>query len=167
MKNTKNIKNFEQLKKKLQKILKDIYTNEDPHIMTEYRKFFKKHVGFFSRSYVAAYLLKQIVDNNSTFSNTTSRPKVKSTSTNPGNTSQNEIRRISVNIGSNQTTKEELTQYLSQLPNMDGAELTLVKQTPRHTIFTIRQPNIKPLLNSTKNNPFKNRRLYLDFRSKL
>lgn len=48
----------EQMAQRLKEIVKEIHEEEDPVELTQYRKFIKKHVGLFSRSYLAAYLVK-------------------------------------------------------------------------------------------------------------
>ncbi len=51
----------EELKIKLDAVLQEVYEIENPKLIMEYKKFFKKHVKIFSRLFVAAYLLKNFV----------------------------------------------------------------------------------------------------------
>jgi hypothetical protein len=50
----------EKLQEKIQEILVKIKTEADPELLNTYRSILKKEVPFFTRSYVAAYLLMQL-----------------------------------------------------------------------------------------------------------
>jgi hypothetical protein len=50
----------EKLQEKIQEILVKIKTEADPELLNTYRSILRKEVPFFTRSYVAAYLLMQL-----------------------------------------------------------------------------------------------------------
>lgn len=49
-----------EVAQRLEAILEDIHENENPEELNAYRALFRKHVSFFHRSYVAAYLIKNM-----------------------------------------------------------------------------------------------------------
>jgi hypothetical protein len=49
--------NKESLVKRIHSLLDEIQTEAEPHLLNQYRSVFRKEVSFFSRSYLAAYLL--------------------------------------------------------------------------------------------------------------
>jgi hypothetical protein len=50
----------EKIRKTIKTILEKIHTEADPVLLNEYRSLIRKNVSFFSRSYLAAYLLIQL-----------------------------------------------------------------------------------------------------------
>lgn len=148
------IKNINKLRSNLDEIIKKIYSSEDTKTLTEYRKFFKKHVNFFSRSYVAAYLLKTYLSDSS---HTTS-PLNKSSANSP--------RKVSLNIGTHHTNKDELHTFLLSLPELEEANISILTQTEKTTILNISTKYLKNLLKAIKTTPFKGKKLFLDLRGR-
>lgn len=60
LKNTKLELNEEELTTFLKEAVQAVKTEEDPDVLNAYRKIFKKNVPFTLRSYIAAYLVKEI-----------------------------------------------------------------------------------------------------------
>jgi hypothetical protein len=50
----------ERITRTIETILEKIHTEADPHLLNEYRSLIRKNVSFFSRSYMAAYLLMRL-----------------------------------------------------------------------------------------------------------
>lgn len=58
----KNVLNEDSIKEVLETILKEIKSGEDPHELDNYKKLIRKNVPLTLRSYLGAYLLKQLVE---------------------------------------------------------------------------------------------------------
>lgn len=157
----KHIKNIESLENNLKSVLEEIHTSVDPHEITEYRKFFKKNVSFFSRSYVAAYLLKKYLAQNNTRSGM-------GTSRNGRNDVKNNSsqQRVSINIGSLNATEDEMMEYIAAAPDLDKEDYSLFKQTKRHTVIMINPKKVQDLLKYTKSTLFKDKKPYVDLRGR-
>jgi hypothetical protein len=54
--------NKEKITRTIELILEKIHTEADPHLLNEYRSLIRKNVSFFSRSYMAAYLLMRLAE---------------------------------------------------------------------------------------------------------
>ncbi len=63
----------EQFKAVLEEAVERVRSEEDPIVLNEYKKLFKKHVPFTLRSYVAAFLSKEMAAGGLSFSKNTRR----------------------------------------------------------------------------------------------
>jgi hypothetical protein len=50
------------LREHLDEIVRRIHDEEDPEVLNEYRRFFRRQVSIFSRGYVSAFLLKESLE---------------------------------------------------------------------------------------------------------
>lgn len=157
MKKKSNIQNKEQIIQNLKKILEDIHTKEDELLLTEYRKLFKKHVSWFSRSYVAAYFLKRYLSN-----------YIASDASNQSTQYSNKNRKqtATLNIGSSRATEKEIYEFLLSLPDITESDFSIVKQTHRHTQLSINKQTVSKLLSGIKTNKFKEKKLFINLYKK-
>ncbi len=165
----KHIDNAEFLEKQLKNIVKEVQEIEDPHIITEYKQFFKEHVSLFRRNFVAAYIIKKFLHDNATHTTKKQRkyipPPDRSFNKKYNNTEPQQKHRkvILKNISQHQCTKEELLTFLSSIDGVEKKDITHITLQETKTLVSIAQPALKALTKGIKNKPFKNKKIYYSY----
>lgn len=168
----KYIKNPEQLQQKLSKVLSEIQELEDPHIITEYKKFFKQHVNIFRRNYVAAYMVKRFIDSNNQIfspqlkkkeqldSRRKSAPERRGSSEN----SNTRGKKLTLkNITGFQTSEKELYNFLSSFEDVPQSDIYNVVLYEKKATVSINPRVLRPLLANLRKNKFKGRKLFISY----
>ncbi len=188
MKKTKRtyIKNKDILSRNLKTILKEIYQNENPEEITEYKKFFKKHVNIFARTYVGAYLIKKYIasrendykDNKNKFiqsnkirdkrpqqnrksTHLTPPPHLQKNSNNrneqspEGTTQYPRNQRISLPIGRDDTTKEELTHFLIS-NGIEKSSIAQIKILHKNSLVYVQSHKTSQFIKDINGKKYKN-----------
>ena len=77
---------------------------------------------------------------------------------------QGRTRRISVNVGSEFATDQEVIAFLLSAENIQKEDINLFKQTLKHTVFIVNSDKTSDLLRFTKANTLKDKKVYIDLR---
>ena len=169
MGNYKHIDNPENLKRKLGNIIKEIQELEDPHVIIEYTKFFKKHVGFFRRNFVAAYIIKNFLNSNG-IEKTRIQKKHSSSqdmSFHKKNNNTHSLpkskRLVLKNISKDQCSSEELLTFLSSIDGVEKKDILFIALQDTKTLITINPQVLRNLTQGIRNNQFKNKKIYYSY----
>ncbi len=171
MKKYKHIKNHKQLSQELATIVKNIHHNEDPFVLTEYKRLFTSSVGIFSRANVAAYLIKKYLDsqNSREFPARNKQaqqqrqqqpkqpqpkqqevPKATADSTN-----QRRHENYELTITRTETNYSEFKKFLTSLPNITSEDIVHIRLGEKNSTVRVRSEAAKSFVTVINGAKFK------------
>lgn len=150
------------LKEKVAELVRRIHEEEDPHEMNEYKKFIKKNVSIFSRSYFTAYLVKQFVDGN-----TERRPrKTRSKKEEPviGNVAPEDRQTLFVSVGKNRRVyPKDFVALFAELDGVDGDDIGQIKILDNYSFVEVEQTVADKIIAAYDGFDFRGRKLTVNF----
>jgi hypothetical protein len=157
------IENPEELKEKLQELVRRIHEEEDPHEMNEYKKFIKKNVSVFSRSYFTAYLVKQFIDGN-----TERRPprkiRSKKEETVTGNVAPEDRQTLFVSVGKNRRVyPKDFVALFAELDGVEGDDIGQIKILDNYSFVEVEQTVADKIIAAYDGYDFRGRKLTVNF----
>ncbi len=157
------IENPEELTEKVREMVRRIREEEDPHEMNEYKKFIKKNVSIFSRSYFTAYLVKQFIDGN-----TERRPprKQKSKKEEPvtGNVAPEDRQTLFVSVGKNRRVyPKDFVALFAELDGVEGDDIGQIKILDNYSFVEVEQTVADRIISAYDGYDFRGRKLTVNY----
>jgi hypothetical protein len=171
----------DQLKTQLKDLVRQIHDEEDPHELTEYKKFVKCHVSVFSRAYLTAYLVKVLVENGSAIpaprrnagSNDKGssrgeprrRPeKPKSNGDSEGNVAPEDRQTLFVSVGKNRRVyPKDFVALFAELEGVEGDDIGQIKILDNYSFVEVDKGVADQIIGAYDGYEFRGRKLTVNY----
>jgi hypothetical protein len=170
------IESPDELRNRIKELVREIHDEADPDEMNEYKRFVKKHVSVFSRSYFTAYLVKQYLDGNtSRRPRTEDRPKSDDRSGRKkkerreeapvvGNVAPEDRQTLFVSVGKNRRVyPKDFVALFAELDGVEGDDIGQIKILDNYSFVEVDQKVADQIIAAYDGYEFRGRKLTVNF----
>jgi len=164
--------NQDAVKEAIETILSNIRSSEDPHEMDIYKKMIRRHVPLTMRSYVGAYLLKQMTERGGT---KFSRPRRESRGKNVGVTGGEGrstmptpgYTTLFFSIGKNRRVfPKDLSRLLSTAAKLESDDVGTIRILDSYSFIEVKDAKTAEVIDILNNSEFRGRKLTVNYAKK-
>ncbi len=169
------IESPEELRDRIRALVQEIHDEADPDEMNEYKRFVKKHVSVFSRSYFTAYLVKQYLDGN-----TARRPRAEDRPKSDdrggrkkkerreeapvGNVAPEDRQTLFVSVGKNRRVyPKDFVALFAELDGVEGDDIGQIKILDNYSFVEVDQKVADKIIAAYDGYEFRGRKLTVNF----
>jgi hypothetical protein len=147
-----------ELQRTVKSIVQHIHDEEDPVQMTRYKRLFKKYTSVFNRGYVAAYLLKQLVEDGRTpLAAREKKPKSKANN-------DTEQQSIFVSIGRNRRVHtRDLITFFTSADGITRDDIGQIKVLDNYSFVEVSSDKAQAAIDALNNKELRGRKLTVNF----
>jgi len=143
----------------IESMIQRIKKDENPQELNYYRKVFKKNVSIFLRSYFAAYLLKQLVEEGGT-ADRRKRPSLK-------NSQRQEMATLFFGLGKNRKVyPRDITQLIAGVPDVDKSSIGEIKILDNYSFVEIAESHAQKVIDTLNGMDYRGRKISVNFARK-
>lgn len=149
----------EVIKQAVKSIIKEIKENEDPAELDRYKKLLKGSSSIFIRSYIAAYLLKQVTQGKGI---RLSQPNKKRTSR--PKTTPKDQKTIFISIGrTRRVYPKDLTRMFCEVDGITPSDIGTVRVLDNYSFIDINEKYAQKAVDQLNGNEYKGRKITVNF----
>jgi len=169
------IESPDTLRERIEDLVREIHDEADPDEMNEYKRFVKKHVSVFSRSYFTAYLVKQYLDGN-----TSRRPRTEDRTKSDdrggrkkkerrdeapvGNVAPEDRQTLFVSVGKNRRVyPKDFVALFAELDGVEGDDIGQIKILDNYSFVEVDQKVADRIIAAYDGYEFRGRKLTVNF----
>ena len=143
-------------------IVQKIKTDEKPKELNYYRKIFKKNVSIFLRSYFAAYVLKQLVEDGGS-GERRRRPQAGGLK----NSQRQEMATLFFGLGKNRKVyPRDITQLIANVPDVEKSSIGEIKILDNYSFVEIAETQAQKVIDSLNGIDYRGRKITVNFARK-
>lgn len=143
----------------IESMIQRIKKDENPQELNYYRKVFKKNVSIFLRSYFAAYLLKQLVEEGGS-ADRRKRPSLK-------NSQRQEMATLFFGLGKNRKVyPRDITQLIAGVPDVEKSSIGEIKILDNYSFVEIAESHAQKVIDALNGMDYRGRKIAVNFARK-
>lgn len=169
------IQDPEGLRDRLKEIIQEIHDEADPDEMNAYKRFVKRNVSVFSRSYFTAYLVKQFVDGGGSFSDESRRKRSERPQRNDrkkdrngeepvGNVAPEDRQTLFVSVGKNRRVyPKDFVALFAELDGVEGDDIGQIKILDNYSFVEVEKEVADTIIGAYDGYEFRGRKLTVNY----